>query len=183
MDELAVVAAVEVGAPHAAKGKEGVAGKEHAVGSIVEADAALRVARGMDASQLGLPEADDVAVGQQLSYGRWRARIGYAEGTHLVGIVFGPPAVAPVSLARQAPLRLGKGNAEDMVEVEVGAEDVAHRQPLAVHKPCQLLLLSRAVAAGVDDRRLARVVPHHIGVRRQHIELKNLQSHPNSLFC
>ena len=131
----------------------------------------------MDALELQRAEADDIAVGKRVSDGRRCAWIGDAEGTHLIGIVLGPPDIALVRLTAQAAQRLGKGHAKDVVEVEVGAEDVAHRQPLGSEEALQRLLLARTVARRVDEDGLAPLVPHHIGVRGQHIELKDLQIH------
>lgn len=177
VEQLGVVASVEVCASYSPIGKEGVTGKEHALGSAVERDASARMSRRVEALQFQGAAANDVAVVQRVPDDRRRARIGNAKGAHLVGIVLGPPGITLVRLAAQIAKRFGKRHAEDMVEVKVSAEDMTHRQPFGCQEACQHLLLARPVARRVDEDSLTPFVPHHIGVRGQHIELKELQIH------
>lgn len=136
---------------------------------------------GVNAKERGSSERNDVSVGEGSTNGGKFARIGDSEGTDGFIVVFCPPLVGRMCLASDAAELFGEGHSEDVVEVEMGEQDVFYLKLFGCQETSQCLLFVGILAGRVDDGSLVRVVPNDVGVGGEDVELECLQADVHSM--
>ena len=177
VDHLLVTATLEVGAADA-HAEEGVTAEGCLLLGAVEHDAARGVAGGVeDAERVGA-EGDGVGVGEVAAYG------GHVDvdpdtedlGGLLLHLVH-QELVVGVDFGLQAELAVDVAVAHTMVEVAVGADEVARGELRLADVADDGLALLGIEGAAVDDDALAGVVADDVAVLGEHIAVETLDSH------
>ena len=103
-----------------------------------------------------------------------------AEHAALLGSLVNPEFVGLVGFCLHTELLQHKGIAEDVVQVQVGIQQVLHGQLIALDEGLQRLLLLFVKTTGVYHCGLVGLVPQYIAVDWEHVEFKFLYFHTAS---
>ena len=174
--QLVEVAPCQVGPADAAL-EEHVAREHAAVGRAVVDQASGRVAGHVDGLQARAPEGDDVAVVQIPT--QWHGLLLQLEAEHaaLLGRLVQQELVGLVGLGLQPELAQQEGVAEDVVRVQVCVQQMFHVQLFFLDEVFQSYFFFFVKTARVDDDRFVGLVPKHVTVLGEHIELKSFNLH------
>lgn len=169
--------ALKVGAAYAHT-EQRVAREGYALLGTIERAAAGRVTRRVDDLQLVGAEADALAVGEEVAYGRCGVPVVHAEEVAgLLRQVAHEELVGLMHLGLQLELVIERVVAEAVVQMAVGAEHMAQLQPVVAQKLTDGRALAVVVGAAVYHHCLATVVVDNIAVLLQHVALESLDGH------
>ena len=152
--------------------------REHAVvcRAIVH-QAAWRVSRHMDGFQFRIAEGDDVSIVQISAQGHGGFLQLEAEHAALFRRFVNPELIGLVGFGLQTELFQHERIAEDMVQMQMGIQQMFHIQPILDDEVFQGLLFFLIKTARVNDDRFIGFVPKHITVLREHIKFESLYFH------
>ena len=181
LEQQLVVAGGEIAAPYAAF-EEYVAADEKLVGGIVQTDAAIAVARGVEHAEALAAEADLVALLQESGRcGHVVHRNAKRDGVCVSLVVDAHSTfMAPY---RHVELVGAPAVAGNMVDVRVCVDDGLHGQMMRLHVFFELLVLVTLAVARIDDDRLARLVVQNQRVDLYGIEMKSAYRHVLKRLC
>ncbi len=168
-DKLLVVAAPKVRAPDTSC-EQGISHHHKAVRSTVESHAPGGMARDMEHRELGTSESNGLASRKRLHDGDIPKISPQTECPSLLACRRQLLNVQRMCAGRQTVGVGHKRIAEDMIQMQVSAQEMFYCQSVFRDKVCQHLFFRRAAAAAVDDDCLARLVVEHKGVFAEIIE-------------
>lgn len=184
LDELGVVAAGQVGAADAAL-EDDVAAEEPPFLAVVKRDVPGAVARGEEYLKLAFAEGDDIAL---LDIHVRLGAVDLRQAPQARKFIGALQVVEVEAVGHERHLKfIDQGAvAEDVVDVQVGVQDLFQPQVVVAQVIEQGLALMRMEAAGVDDDAGIRVIGDDVGVLRKHFrekgELLDLERHITNEF-
>ena len=131
----------------------------------------------MDGFQFRIAEGDDVSVVQISAQGHGGFLQLEAEHAALFRRFVNPELIGLVGFGLQTELFQHERIAEDMVQMQMGIQQMFHIQPILDDEVFQGLLFFLIKTARVNDDRFIGFVPKHITVLREHIKFESLYFH------
>ena len=180
--ELCIAAVGKVGTADGAL-KQCVAGKEYAALLGIETHASCRMARRGDAPQCFGAEREDATLMQRMPYGAWHGVGRYAEAGYGLCEISNPRTVLEACAHTQPVGVLNECSTEDVVKVQVRAEQVLHMQPVLFDELTEPSLLLVPIHPRVYYGCLVRLlIVHYVAVLVQHIANECLYFHGTYIF-
>ena len=130
-----------------------------------------------------IPQPKDVSLVQISTYGHGHSGKLKAEHAGALWSFRQPIFVGWVGTGLQSVLLVHESVAKDVVEVQVGVQQVLYCQSFFGDELLQLVAFFGRVASGINHCGFTcPLVPHHVGVDGQHIEFKLLDFHNDKYF-